>query len=326
MIRLLNEVASSKNWQGAFAELTAVDCFNYPLTESPSFLRSPVSIGVSPTDCTLLGELLGRQCGRSVLDGAFPDFDLYFDTKILQNTAKDILDGIHTRILAEFPGEQILIASEFDSDSGPWMFSDRVPDIEKELRKALRASPRITSFRSSVLTGLSHRIQWGPGTIISESGYNPYKHAREFWPFIFSDCHQFVTDKPFLLVYVIFPWYNNIVRPFAGLNQVFYRSVSRRVFCNPCCDRTLLATLLGPQKVAERLSGITVGEASRSLSGLLFLEDNCITSGKPAGSNTCGYLYANPNASNRLTKSLFWDYVACDLHPSQSDTFEFDNY
>jgi hypothetical protein len=321
---VLNAIAEQNIWQGAYAELSALDFLDHPLANHAGFLTKPVEIGVEPVGRKLLGKHSCGGFGLPTLDGWFSDFDVYFDVKVLMRSSQDILQRVYERIRSRCPNRNVLLGAEFLSDTAEAMLPGRVSAIEQELRDALDQDPNTTFVRSTVVEGLAHRIS-RTGCLVTEDSHDPYCDAERLWSSVLRDCHQFVADRPFLLVFVTFPWYGSEVTQFRDLNKILYRAMSRRVFCGLKGDcRWVVGS--GIAKEAARLEGTTLADASRSLSGILFLEDRSIKLEDNTSSNTCGYLFTNPNASNNLTRTLFWDYACCDLRLIERDSFEFDNY
>jgi len=323
--KIVNRVGTANIWQGAFAELAALDFFNFPLHGYVEIPWRPVEIDLEFSTSQLLGQSDGTRSGTVSIDGTFPEYNVHYDTKTMKDNIAEILQGVYRRVCARFAEKRIMIAHEFEPDSDWYDLSNNVMEIEQELADAIHSQPGIKYVRSRVVKGLEHRLKWGGGIIVTGSAYSPYRHAQQFYHNVFKDYHQFVIDKPFLLVYVVFPWYNGIGTNFSSMNRDFYRAVSRRAFCEHTRNQTPLSVLLKDKSIGDSLTNVTISQASKSLSGIFFLEDKSIRAVDSDKSNVSAYLYVNPNANQKLKRSLFRDFVQCELRVPIDD-FEYDNY
>ena len=325
LVVLVRNLANLSLWQGAFAELVALDYFNYPLLDHASFLYTPVFINPDTRPFCLLGMEPGAGNG-STLDGEFRDHGVCYDAKVLLDTRSDILASLHARVKSQFPDRYLSIVSEFQPDRHPRDLGKHVETIEVELIEAICKEPGIRYLRSRVVTGLEHWLSWEPGWQLTGYSYSSYRHAMEFYREVFKDCRQFTTDRPFVLVYVIFPKYNAVVTDFRNMNAEFFRAVARRAFMAHRADTRPVSSLFSHSEKPKRLPQATIAKASRALSAILFLEDVTTTLSDENKSNAIGYLYSNPNAEWKLTRPRFWDYAVCDLKLNVNDTLEYDNY
>ena len=111
-----------------------------------------------------------------------------------------------------------------------------------------------------------------------------------------------------------------IVTDFSNSNRNLYRAFSRRVFCQYKHDNKLFKTI-NPKFTGNQ----TIYGVSNTLSSIIFLEDNTITSKEPNQTNVKSFVYLNPNAVNSLLKTLGREFLL-GLHNSVFDDFENDNY
>lgn len=149
--------------------------------------------------------------------------------------------------------------------------------------------------------------------------YHPFRHALNYHKLVFNYANKFIKDKPTLIVLVTFPWYNQVLLNFDESNKMLYRSLARRVFCQYMNISTLFNTFNSKFNGEE-----TVFEVTNNLSGIIFLEDNCIKGENPDSSNINVYVYLNPNSKNPLG-SFARDYIH-SIKLNDFDDFEYDNY
>jgi hypothetical protein len=112
---------------------------------------------------------------------------------------------------------------------------------------------------------------------------------------LFKHAKKFSKTTPSLIVFVVFPWFSeSAVNPFCS-SEVFYRSFSRRFFCQYAKDTRPANSLLKSFQGSE-----TVAQVTEKLSGVLFLEDISITSMSTDDLNVKGFAYFNPNAAMKV--------------------------
>jgi hypothetical protein len=72
---------------------------------------------------------------------------------------------------------------------------------------------------------------------VSSRQFDPYCLARENALFPYKDAQQFTRNKPFMLIFVVHPWFNagSIA---AGADTTFTRSLARRAFMQFSADST----------------------------------------------------------------------------------------
>lgn len=97
----VNEIASEKNWQGAFAELAAFDHLNNDLLATNNYLFDPIIADVTlPKEQSFAFELNKKETN---LDGYIEEFDIYFDIKVLKDNVAEILEGIYKQLKLDHP-------------------------------------------------------------------------------------------------------------------------------------------------------------------------------------------------------------------------------
>jgi len=302
----LTEIADSKNWMGAYAELVAL-----------SVLKNDYS-GNILTNVTLKeGMSFAKECKkqRTNEDGYWNDFDVYFDTKILSNPIKAILEGIEDRALEKAkPTEKCSILAEYPMDDDDAEYSKNIAQIEKELMDALKTKK--TFVKISTLKKLSFRIHWGSGINSVTMEYSPFRYVENTKDLILKRyANKLLKDKPFFLVLVNFPWFHQVVNDFDNMNECYYRALARRTFIQYEHSREKAKNIIEKYTGKESMRLL-----ARRLTGIIFIEDHSL---KETKDKYHTYIYLNPNAHNK--RKSMRPYLE-KLANKRYDDFEYDNY
>ena len=310
-------VADPKNWEGAYAELVAYD---FMWTD---YVINPLQLNITcPATESYAGEVGYKETNE---DGYLPDYNLFFDVKILGDTVGEILTGIIQEaikgsnqkascdILPEYP------LDDYSADYG----GPNRQLLLKELTFFLQANNTRTdghiTYKSVVAPQLRYKVHWGGGVNSSMSTYDPYRHAAETKNLIFERyTKKIMKNEPFMLVLVKFPWYNNRISSFIDADHIYYRSMARRTFCGYINDS------LPMNVVVPKFNGQdNVYEVSRHLSGIIFIDDNSVTN----DSCSCCVML-NPNAVNTNSSMIHYleSLVTKGDNRSLFDDFRYDNY
>ena len=287
LLEQVKQVADPKNWKGAYAELVAYDVMwnNHVIT--PMELDKTLDVSES-----YAGEMGYKATNE---DGYLPDYDLYFDVKILADTVGGILKGVIDDAIANSSQSarcDVLPEYPLDDDDEDYGGPNRRLLME-ELTDFLKANNTTTAgrkfFRSGVKPQLAYRVHWGGGVNSAMGEYSPYRHAEETRHLVFKRyTKKIMKNEMFMLVLVKFPWYNNRISSFIDADHVYYRSLARRTFCGYLNDNTPM------NAIEPRFSGKeTVDEVSQHLAGIIFIDDNIIKD----DSYSCNVIM-NPNALN----------------------------
>lgn len=289
LIETVAQVADSKNWEGAYAELVAYDVM------SNDYLPDAIELNKTlPVSESFAGEMGGKETNE---DGFIGEYNIYFDVKILADTVGGILKGIINEAIKNANHDSICnILPEYplDDDEGDYQIHRR--QLMEELRDYLIANRPSDNkgkacMGSSIVPNLSFRINWGGGINCSTGSYNPYRHAEECKHLILKRyTKKFMKNNPFFLVMVNFPWYNGKINSFINANEVFYRSLSRRTFCEYKNLQTKMSAIVSKYTGSE-----TIFEVSNYLSGIIFIDDHSTKEDQ----YSC-HIYINPNAKNKL--------------------------
>lgn len=314
----VNEVASVKNWEGAFAELAAYDHLNSDILNHKTYIHNPIQPNITLPNTKSFALELGKSATN--LDGFVEHIPLYFDVKCLKDNVTEILTGIYNDLKTHLGTNDIHITAEHELNISYDDFQKKRALLLNELKAELNTTTKKKFLRSSVVSNLAYRVMWGGGILTAERSYHPFSHAKNYHKTVFNYANKFIKDEPTVIVLVVFPWYNLVVSDFANSNIRFYRALTRRVFCQYINDQTQFkafnSSFTGEQ---------TIFEVSRHLSGIIFLEDNTILSTEPDKTNVKSFVYLNPNAIKPLTRSLASDFIM-GLHNTEFDDFEYDNY
>jgi hypothetical protein len=314
----VNEVASVKNWEGAFAELAAYDHLNSDILNHKTYIHNPIQPNITLPNIKSFALELGKSATN--LDGYVEDRPLYFDVKCLKDNVTEILTGIYNDLKTHLGTNDIHITAEHELNISYDDFQKKRTQLLNELKAELNTITKKKILKSSVVSNLSYRILWGAGVLTAERSYHPFSHAKNYHKTIFNYANKFIKDEPTVIVLVVFPWYNLVISNFANSNVRFYRALARRVFCQYNHDTTKFKTF-NTSFTGEH----TIFEVSKHLSGIIFLEDNTILSKEPNKTNVKSFVYLNPNAVKPLTRSLASDFIM-GLHNTEYDDFEYDNY
>lgn len=313
LLNTINQVADDKNWEGAYAEIVAYDYLN----SNNDCLNEPINLEKTVPATETIAENFGYQ--NANFDGEYKDFNTYFDVKILSDKAGIILSGIFKDVQKKTGRSNFSISPEYPLDIDFEVFQNNRKQLLDELLSSFTGTQEPSSINSQVIPDLRYAIMWGSGVLMTESTYNPYLHAKNHHNLLFKHAKKFSKVNPSLIIFVIFPWFSEKISSLGKANEIFYRSFSRRFFCEYAAKPTEAKDIF-----KKYIGEDSVFEVTKKLSGVLFLEDKSITADTPTAQNVEGYAYLNPNADKKIGRGIFIDY----LHSLRFhiDDFEYDNY
>jgi hypothetical protein len=315
---MVNEISSSKNWEGAFAELAVYDHFNADILGRKTHIYTPIKTNITLADTASFALELGKK--ETNLDGFVEDNGLHFDVKCLKDNVDDILKGIYRDFLKHLQVSGVHIIAEYSSDIYSLEFQTNRRQLLAELKNKLTLKDKPETLSSSIIKGLTYQVMWGPGVSTVVKTYDPFAHAENHHGGIFKYANKFLKKKPSIIVLVQFPWYNNVISRFAETNIAFYRAFARRVFCQYIHDTNKFNTIDSSFNGQQ-----TIHEISTYLSGIVFLEDKTILSKDPYSTNVESYVYLNPNAVNKINRTLSRHFLQ-SISTNAFEDFEYDNY
>lgn len=307
LITVVQQISDEKNWDGAYGELSAYDI----LTSS-----IPTTIEL---DQTLAGDkTFAKEWGKteSNEDGYWKSFDSFFDVKILSDPSKAIIKKVINSAIAKAGSKKkCTILPEYNLEEPESEYQLKIPQLINELTSALCSSPSTSFYQSKEISHLSYRIHWGGGVNSAENSYNPYLHAEKTKDLLFKRyTYKILKRKPFFIVFVNFPWFEQLVQDFDKMNEVYYRALSRRTFCQYLHSNKKMKDIY--PKYAN--SSDTIRKVSMHLTGIVFIEDYSVT-----GEENKVFTYLNPNAKH-YHRSM--DYYLRGISNGVFETFAFDNY
>lgn len=316
---LMRELPQPSNWQGAYAELAAYDYLNLPLQRCPNEHFGPLQLHVNLPASRSLGES-GRS-GTVNLDGFLDEWGVFFEVKALKDSSTEFIVRIESELQRTTDWQSFVMSASYSRDISPEELQPHRKQILRELESKI--TPGSTrGVRIECVPGLSFQVLWGRGAITSCGYYNPYRHADAFHKLALGHhSDQFVKDAPFLLVWVLNPWFNSLITDFVNRDGVFYRALSRRLFCQYKHASQRFSELRPDFRGPE-----TTYEVCRKLSGVLFLEDSSITDRCPSSANVRAFMYLNPNADNRVPPEFVEVYGRILRDSLRTEDFVHDNY
>lgn len=309
LLNTIKQVADDKNWNGAYAELTALDILNIPS------LNTAIEL-----DITLPGtESFAIEWGKHETneDGKWTNFDAFFDVKILSDPVEAILKNIANLAIANTNNSgkcSVLFERALDDEETSYV--SNFNKILNELCYGL--NEKRTSVTYSYIPGLCFKINWKIGINSAISTYNPYRHAENTKDLVLKRyTYKFMKKKPFFIVFVNFPWFDQVVNDFADMNKVYYRALARRTFCQYIHSNIKMNHISSKYKGNEYAKTV-----SKYLSGIIFIDDDSLKS----NNHSC-YVYMNPNRKNRRpTMENYLQSIANFYDDGIYDDFTYDNY
>ncbi|EPF1845551.1 TPA: hypothetical protein ACKP6A_002333 [Pseudomonas aeruginosa] len=262
----VNRIVDS-GWDGAYAELCALDYFLAEQRTGPGrvFLDHTV-----PASETLASEM-GMQNANH--DLSFPELGVSIDTKLLSDKTGDILKGIFNDYCSTKGISNLLIVPSYDPDSTFEQFVTSRSELLTELVNKVDPAIQPATLQSSVIPGLSYSLAWGSGVYFGEGSYSPEEHARNHHSLLFGHAKKFSRLNSTIIVFVIFPWSAEKVFLFKNLSQTFFQALGE-IFFNDYINSCVPA-----KKFNKKFQTmISASEVTRHLSGVIYLEDQTITS------------------------------------------------
>lgn len=213
-------------------------------------------------------------------------------------------EQLRLKLSNDFPSDFVVVSGSLDVPVS--VLSDLLgkgySDLKVELGESRKASRSTIDFELRP----SARVQ------ISQRETSPYALAEKNASYAFNYAKQFARNEPFILVFILHPWFNgSLTNNVGGYVDTFTRSFARRTFMQFKNDPT------------ATIGAVTRGEASRLLSGVAFID---AWLGKPRDAQSASEfrLFRNPNALHSIS-TLTRHGLAFD-EPIADDGFEYDNY
>jgi hypothetical protein len=285
----------ARNTYGAFAEIAAYDWL------TRCCVRIKTQVAMAP------GDVLAAQ--GSTLDGkiVYDDDVAYFDVKAFGANGR-LAQRLKKRLEEEIPCEEVLVEESWDLSFET--FQDLIGSASG-IASELRQKRMVHKGRLRI------RLEAKKPVTVSSRQVDPYCLARQNAFFPYKKAQQFTRNKPFILMFVVHPWFNAGF----GVDPTFTRALARRAFMQFSTDSTPLNTI--SKNVP---SDVTLAEASRLLSAIFFVNvwpldaDSTIT--RPMRS----WLYLNPRATHHLSSWSVSLFRANNPPCTYIDAFADDDY
>ena len=298
--RLQSEVTAALNrivesgWDGAFAELTALDYFLVDPLTGPGNVMLDATVPATETLASDLGMTHANH------DLRFTQLGVSLDTKMLTDKTGDILDGIFKDFRKNKNIKSLLINPSYDPDDDYVPYAQHRQALLMELIDNVDVDARPPSLASRVIPSLSYEFMWNAGVSISAREYSPLTHA-DHHRLLFGHAKKFSRAEPTVLVMVTFPWAGERVLQFdRETTRLFFRTLGERFF-NDYLAKTEPARSFN----SKFRTSISAADVTRHLSGLVFLEDQTVK-GEEGGDLkiAASYLW-NPHAIHPLSGHSF---------------------
>ncbi|TAI67085.1 hypothetical protein [Bradyrhizobium sp. Leo170] len=271
---LLGELTYRKTY-GAFSEVMAYKWFGDAGAAFVAQVPLTKLDVVNPNGSTLDGQV--------TLAG---DKIAYFDVKGFGFVAHKI-KLLQERLEAQLPGQSVLI-------EGDWNVSiDMLQDL-LDYNGFSKLLGELQVTRRATRGSLEFRAQQQQRVTISGHASDPLSLARENRDYPLRFAGQYARNKPFLLAFVIHPWFSQgqLHQNFGGFVDAFTEELSRLAFASFAKDQT-------------QLLGMSHAELTRLLSGLVFLNGWPVAGTDAPRPNPSCRIYLNGNAKHKLRVSHF---------------------
>lgn len=311
-------------WAGAYSELVALDFF----LSSDYIMNSRF---INHFDISKFPNSLAAKNGKKTIDIDF-SFELrakryYTDIKSLIPTQIEVLDTIIDNVIKKSSNKKILIGIDNFKPESLIDFQKVVDNerefIESELFEGIQANKSRITYTTKKGFLYDFIISYD-GMLSTMHSKSPYELAR-FDKYKYLNYSNKLLDKDYsFLTFVVNPWFNRQIDDFCNFNEVYYRSVCRRVFMEFKND----ATPAGKYFKDIKNHSITISDISQNIAGILFIEDKSVK--KDDGLLYKSYLYLNPNYKNKQPLSTY-DFASVFESSVISkmmmiDDFQDDNY
>ncbi len=290
-ISAVNKIVTSE-WDGAYAELCALDYFLVDATTGPGNVILDHTV---PAVETLASEM-GMQNANH--DMSFPGLGVSMDTKLLSDKTGDILEGIFDDFRAAKKIERMSILPSYDQDEDFAVFQANRQKLLAELIQGVDVNVRPSRFTSEVVPGLSYEFGWNAGVMMGANEYSTEDHAETHHRLLFGHAKKFSKTQPTVIVFVVFPWTAERVFLLDELNEPFFKEFGTRFFTDYVSSAELAKNF--NTKIKTRISA---GDVTRHLSGILFLQDESVLAKTPNQVNVKASFLWNPNALHPLAHS-----------------------
>lgn len=294
ILAAVNRIATSE-WDGAYAELSALDYFLAAQVTGAGNVELDRTISA---DDTLASEM-GMQNANH--DLVFNKLGVSMDTKLLSDKIKDILEGIFKEFRSSKGITRLSIISSYEMGSDFTEYASNRRKLLAELIAGVDVKVRPKTFYSKIIPGLSYTFAWDAGVHFGASTYSSIDHAKSHHPLLFGHAKKFSRVEPTIITFVIFPWSGEAVLSLTGSDpELFFKRFADHFF-----DDYVGSPDLASKYNPKFKTSISAGVATTHLSGIIFLRDDLIMSTVPARVNVDATFAWNPNALHPLAGHPF---------------------
>lgn len=291
IVAAVNKVATS-GWDGAYAELCALDYFLADTSTGPGNIVLDHTV---PASQTLASEMEMQEANH---DMRFPKLGVSMDTKLLSDKIGRILEGVFKDFREAKRINNLMILPSYNLGDDFATYQTNRRQLLDELNHGVDIEARPSSLVSKVIPELSYKFAWDPGVVIGESCYSPAEHAMNHHRLLFGHAKKFSRVEPTVIVFVIFPWAGESVFHFDDSKKLFFRQFGDHFFSDYLSSKVPAKNFNSKIK-----SPILSGEVTQHLSGVIFLEDDSILAKTPKNVNVKASFLWNPNALHPLAGS-----------------------
>lgn len=287
-----------RGWDGAYAELCALDYFLAASMTGPGNIVLDRTV---PASHTLAADMGMEKANH---DMSFPNLGITMDTKLLSDKTGDILEKIFQDFRKAKGINRLTIFPSYDQDQNFSDFEENRKKLLDELLREVDTTIRPARLISKVVPGLSYEIAWTAGVHTAAGSYSPSEHAKNHHHLLFGHAKKFSKIEPTVIVFVIFPWTSESVFLFDETKKPFFKEFGETFFSGYIASTDLARKFNGKVKTSILASDLT-----KHLSGIIFLDDNSILAGTPAQVNVAASFLWNRNALLPLSGSTTDTYM-----------------
>lgn len=297
ILAVVNRIVGS-GWDGAYAELSALDYFLAAAASGPGNIVLDRTVPAKET----LASAMGMQ--NTNYDMSLPGLGVVMDTKLLSDKIGGILEGVFNDFRRAKGIRRLTIVPSYDQDNDFAVYQANRRQLLAELVNGVDTTVRPRKLSSAVIPDLSYEFAWEAGVTAGASTYSPSTHAKNHQRLLFSHAKKFSRVEPTVIIFVLFPW--------AG-ESIFLFKEPKMQFCKAFGEEFFSGLLDSPEP-ASKFNGkfqsdITVGHVVRHLSGIIFLDDDTILAKDPQRVNVEASFVWNPVALHALGGSKFDNYM-----------------
>lgn len=332
LVKTLRDLSLAKGykWSGPYSELVALDYWSqYKNLMNLKYVHRG-SVDAFP-------DSIAKAVGQAEIDLDL-SFDLsfckiYMDVKSLIPTHLELVDQIFEKLNAKTGSSDYLIGIDdlFEVDylrtKKDYIYELREGTLITKLAECI--NEKKTYYEHTLLSGekAKFRIAYsgsGRNTVLTtQRSMYPYRLAVDYKYKVLDYYNKLLKGEPSLLTFVTNPWFNKEMNDFDGFNEIFYRSLARRVFIELGRNDEDMGAYY-PDLVGK---GLKISDVAKCITGIVFIDDNSVM--KSDKELYKAYIYTNPNAVNKRLSKYDFDILhwsSDSIQPSMIDDFRYDNY